>query len=60
MMQIKFEGNQIKVDFETSSPRKNVSSPLKAITNALKRDVADIENDELKRKRECMPLTLGS
>ncbi len=59
-MQIKFEGNQIKVDFQTSSPRKKVPSPLKAITNASKRDVADGEKDELKRKREGMPLTLGT
>jgi hypothetical protein len=59
-MQIKFEGNQIKVDFQTSSPRKKVPSPLKAINNVSKRDVADGEKDELKRKREGMPLTLGS
>jgi hypothetical protein len=37
-----------------------VSSSLKAITNASKRDVADGEKDELKRKREGMPLTLGT
>jgi len=60
MMQIEFEENLIKIDFQTSSPQVKVSSPLKAITNVSKRDVADGEKDELKRKREGMPLTLGS
>lgn len=63
-MQNIFDANRIKVDLKplplkTLSLRPKVLQPLRAITNTSKRDVVDGGKDELKRKREGMPLTLG-